>query len=88
MVNLSCAYLLARFRTHSGSLTKAAFLSARNDALANVAIILAGLVTAWLWRSVWPDVVVGIAIALMNLDAAREVWQAARAEHLSINDDD
>jgi len=88
LVNLSCAYLLARFRTHSGSLTKAAFLSARNDALANVAIILAGLVTAWLWRSVWPDVVVGIAIALMNLDAAREVWQAARAEHLSINDDD
>src|ERR1700736_5225044 len=45
-VNLSCAFLLARFRAHSGSLTRAAFLSARNDALANVAIIAAGIVTA------------------------------------------
>jgi Co/Zn/Cd efflux system component len=31
-VNLSCALILIRFRRHSGSLTKAAFLSARNDA--------------------------------------------------------
>ncbi len=53
-VNLSCAYLLARHRHHSGSLTRAAFLSARNDAFANVAIIAAGLVTAFLWPSAWP----------------------------------
>lgn len=79
MVNLSCAYLLARFRSHSGSLTKAAFLSARNDALANVAIIGAGLVTA-LTLSGWPDLVVGLGIAAMNADAAKEVWEAARAE--------
>jgi Co/Zn/Cd efflux system component len=38
------------------------------------------LVTAWT-ASIWPDVVVGIAIAVMNIDAAREVWQAARGEH-------
>jgi len=80
-VNLSCAFMLARFRHHRGSLTMAAFLSARNDALANVAIILAGLVTAWLWRSAWPDLIVGLGIAALNADAAREVWQAAREEH-------
>ena len=80
-VNLFCAFLLARFRAHAGSLTRAAFLSARNDALANVAIIGAGLVTAFAWRSAWPDLIVGLAIALMNADAAREVWQAAREEH-------
>src|SRR3982074_3080856 len=45
-INLSCAFMLARFRAHSGSLTRAALLSARNDALANVAIIPAGLMTA------------------------------------------
>jgi Co/Zn/Cd efflux system component len=73
--------MLARYRHHSGSLTKAAFLSARNDAMANVAIIAAGLVTAFLWRSAWPDLVVGLAIAVMNADAAREVWKAAREEH-------
>lgn len=81
LVNLSCALMLARFRAHSGSLTRAAFLSARNDTIANVAIIAAGLVTAYLWRSVWPDVLVGLGIAVMNLDAAREVWEAAREEH-------
>ena len=80
-VNLSCALILARFRSHSGSLSKAAFLSARNDALANLAIIAAGLVTAFAWHSPWPDLAVGLAIALINLDAAKEVWEAARNEH-------
>ena len=80
-VNLSCAFMLARYRHHSGSLSRAAFLSARNDAIANVAIIVAGLVTAILWHSVWPDLVVGIGIACMNMDAAREIWSAAREEH-------
>lgn len=79
-VNLSCALILTRFRRHSGSLTKAAFLSARNDAFANVAIISAGLLTAYT-LSAWPDLIVGLGIAAMNADAAREVWQAAREEH-------
>jgi Co/Zn/Cd efflux system component len=81
IVNLGCAFMLARYRHHGGSLTRAAFLSARNDAFANVAIIAAGLVTAALWRSAWPDLIVGLIIALMNADAAREVWSAAREEH-------
>ena len=81
LVNLFCAYLLVAYRHTSGSLTRAAFLSARNDASANVAIIGAGLATAYLWRSAWPDLIVGLGIALMNLDAAREVWTAAREEH-------
>jgi Co/Zn/Cd efflux system component len=38
-VNLSCAFMLARYRAHGGSLTRAAFLSSRNDAFANIAII-------------------------------------------------
>lgn len=80
VVNLTCALMLVRFRHHAGSLTRAAFLSARNDAFANVAIVLAGGVTAWT-GSVWPDVVVGLGIAVMNADAAREVWEAARGEH-------
>ncbi len=81
LTNLFCAYLLVTYRHTSGSLTRAAFLSARNDAFANVAIIGAGLATAYLWQSAWPDLIVGLGIALMNLDAAREVWEAAREEH-------
>ena len=78
-VNLFCAFLLARYRAHSGSLTRAAFLSARNDAFANIAIIAAGIVTA-ATVSPWPDLLVGLGIFAMNLDAAREVYAAAREE--------
>lgn len=80
VINLSCALMLAKYRHHSGSLTKAAFLSARNDAFANVVIVAAGLVTAYVWASAWPDLIVGLWIAAMNADAAREVWGAAREE--------
>ena len=75
--------MLARYRAHQGSLTRAAFLSARNDVVANVAIVAAGLMTVYL-ASAWPDSIVGLGIAAMNADAAREVWQAARAERLSV----
>ncbi len=78
-VNLSCALMLVRHRYGGGSLTRAAFLSSRNDALANVAMMAAALVTAW-WPSPWPDLAVGLGIAVLNADAAREVWQAARQE--------
>jgi len=83
-VNLSCPFLLVRFRTHSGSLTRAAFLPARNDAVANVAIIVAGFVTAYT-LSGWSDLIVGLGIAAMNADAAREVWRAANEEHKAAN---
>jgi Co/Zn/Cd efflux system component len=79
-VNLGCALLLARHRNLGGSLTKAAYLSARNDVFANVAIILSGLVTAYGFRSAWPDLIVGLGIAGLNLDGAAQVWRAAKTE--------
>lgn len=82
VVNVGCAAVLAKFRLHSGSLTRAAFLSARNDAVANIAIIAAGLLTL-AWPSAWPDLIVGLGIAVMNADAASDVWRAARREHRS-----
>jgi Co/Zn/Cd efflux system component len=45
------------------------WLSTRNDAIANIAIVVAAVVTAF-WDSVWPDVVVGLGIAAINLHAA------------------
>lgn len=84
-VNLYCAFLLARFRNRGGSLTRAVFLSARNDAVANVAIMIAGILTLATF-SPWPDLVVGVGILLLNLDAARQVYGAARAERLSPRD--
>ena len=78
-VNLACALMLARYRRDGGSLTRAAFLSARNDVLANVAIVVTGFVTAYT-LSAWPDLIVGLAIAAMNAGAAWEVWEAAWEE--------
>lgn len=79
VVNLTCAVLLVRHRNHAGSLATAAWLSARNDALANTAIIIVALLTVWLHTG-WLDIILGLAIALLNADAARAVWKAARAE--------
>jgi Co/Zn/Cd efflux system component len=83
-VNMTCAFMLAPYRHHGGSLTRAAFLSARNDALANIAIIAAGLVTAFFWSTAWPDLIVGLGIGIMNAGAAREVWIEARQEHRAV----
>ena len=80
VVNVGCAFLLAKHQHHGGSLGKAAYLCARNDAFANIAIIGAAAVTAR-FPSIWPDLVVGAAIFLLNLDAAKEVLEAARGEH-------
>lgn len=79
-VNLCCALILARYRKVGGSLTRAAFLSSRNDVLANVAMIASGCITA-LTQSGWADLLVGLGIAGLNADAAVKVWRAARAEH-------
>ena len=79
IVNGYCAYILARVRYTGGSLSKAAFLSARNDTVANIAIIAAGLATA-ITLSIWPDVLVGLAIAALNARAAFEVYEAAIGE--------
>ena len=79
-VNFICARMLAPYRAAGGSLTRAAFLSARNDVIANIAIIIAGLLTA-ATASKWPDMIVGLGIAAINAGAAHEVYEAARAEH-------
>lgn len=82
VVNSCCALLLAKYRHHDISIIRAAFLSARNDVAANIAIILTGMVTA-IYPSIWPDVVVGLGIAMMNVDAAKEVYQVAKKEKIN-----
>jgi Co/Zn/Cd efflux system component len=83
LVNVTCALLLVRHRNHPGSLAKAAWLSARNDALANIAIIGVGVAAIWLTTG-WIDIAVGVAIGLLNADAARTIWKLARAERIRL----
>ena len=79
LVNVFCAYLLVSHRNTEGSLSRAAWLSARNDALVNVAMIVGALITL-VWLSVWPDVALGAIIIALNADAAIKVWRSAGAE--------
>lgn len=83
-VNVVCAGLLARHRGTGGSLGAAAWLAARNDALGNVAIIGAAVLTAFFWHSFWPDLLVGAALFLLNLDAANDIRKAARREQMAV----
>jgi Co/Zn/Cd efflux system component len=67
-VNVYCAWLLLPHK-EGDSAHQGVWLSTRNDAIANIAIVLAALATAWT-GSIWPDVVVGIGIAAINIQAA------------------
>lgn len=82
VVNGTSAWLLAGVRFHGGSLSRAAFLSARNDVLVNVAIIGMGVLTAWT-GSGWPDLILGCFIILIALHAAYEVWEVSEEERLA-----
>ena len=79
VVNSVCALMLVKFRKAQKSLVLAAYLSARNDALANIVIIAAG-VTTMFWVSAIPDLVVGIAIGSLNANAAITVWKSTENE--------
>jgi Co/Zn/Cd efflux system component len=80
MVNVLCTFILIAFKHHKSSLAKMAYLSARNDAIASISIIVAGITTA-IMPSVWPDVIVGLGIFAINLGAAREIFLTAKREH-------
>lgn len=82
VVNGASAWLLAAVRHHGGSLSRAAFLSARNDVLVNLAIIAMAAVTAWT-RSGWPDLALGCVILALAARAAHEVWEVSEEERLA-----
>lgn len=69
-------------RHRGGSLSTAAFLSARNDVLVNLATIVMAVVTLWT-DSGWPDLILGCLIILLALHAAYEVWEVSEEERLT-----
>ncbi|MDE1915885.1 MAG: cation transporter [Sphingomonadales bacterium] len=77
-VNVTAALVLARFREGDANV-QAIWLFSRNDAIANIAVIVAaGLVAAT--GSAWPDLVVAGVIALLFLHSAYEIVRNARSE--------
>lgn len=78
IVNVTAALVLSRFRAGDANVT-AIWLFSRNDAIANVAVIVAAGLVAWTGAA-WPDLVVAGVIALLFLHSAYEIVRNARRE--------
>ena len=76
--NVFCLVLLSRHRADDINM-RSAWLCSRNDVIANVSVLLAAGGVA-LTRSMWPDVMVGLAIAAMFGSSACHVIRDARRE--------
>jgi len=79
IVNVSAALVLARFRHEGDATARAIWLFSRNDALANVAVIVAAALVAWTGRA-WPDLVVAGTVALLFLHSAYGIVRDSRRE--------
>lgn len=77
-INVAAALILSRFRDGDANV-RAIWLFSRNDALANVAVIVAAGLVAWTGRG-WPDLAVAGVIALLFLHSAYEIVSDARRE--------
>lgn len=78
-VNVAAALILARFREGGDAQAKAIWLFSRNDALANIAVIVAAALVCLL-NSAWPDIVVAGGIAALFLQSSWEIVHDARGE--------
>ena len=79
IVNVTAAVILARFRGNGDAQARAIWLFSRNDALANVAVILAAALVFAL-DSAWPDIIIAGGIAALFLQSAWEIIRDARKE--------
>lgn len=79
IVNVCAALALMRFRESGDANARAVWLFSRNDALANIAVIIAAGLVLWL-KSAWPDVIVAMVIAILFLHSAQEIIHDALVE--------
>jgi Co/Zn/Cd efflux system component len=73
--NLVCLLLLTRHRSDDINM-QSVWLCSRNDIIANVSVLVAAAGVALTGRG-WPDVVVGLAVALLFLRSAAQVLSGA-----------
>ena len=66
--NVACLVLIARHR-EGGVHMKASYIFSANDVIANLGVIGAGALVAWLGTP-WPDWIIGLLIAVVVLTGA------------------
>lgn len=78
IANIFSAFLLYKYR--KGDSNRASvWICSRNDAIANIAVILAGL-GVWVTNTRWPDLLVAIIIVTISLSGARYIIKKAKKE--------
>lgn len=80
VANLVCLFLLTRHRDDDVNM-RSSWICSRNDLFANGGVILAGLLVA-VTHTVWPDVIVGAAIAVLFLQSSIGVLRDARRRYM------
>ena len=78
-VNVIAAVILARYRKRGDAQAKAIWLFSRNDALGNIAVVIAAGLVAWTGNA-WPDFAVAIGIAALFLSSSWRIVKDARGE--------
>lgn len=78
LVNISVAVLLFTYRTGDANM-RSVWLCSRNDAISNIAVMLAALGVAGT-GSGWPDILVAFVMGLLGVSASKEILQQARSE--------
>tara|TARA_R110000782_G_scaffold203598_1_gene292137 strand:+ start:7511 stop:8119 length:609 start_codon:yes stop_codon:yes gene_type:complete len=78
MVNYACLRLLQRLKEPDVNL-RAATTFSFNDFISNGGILIAGLLVLWLGSN-WPDLLVGLATAVIAIKGGIEILRDARAE--------
>jgi Co/Zn/Cd efflux system component len=78
IVNLTAAYVLLPHRGGDAN-ARAVWLFSRNDALGNIAVVIASVLVA-MTNSPWPDLVVALVIASLFLQSAWSTINASRRE--------
>ena len=78
-VNITAALVLRPFREGGDTQARAIWLFSRNDALANIAVIVAAGLVAWTGQA-WPDLAVAAGIAILFLHSAIEIIRDSKRD--------
>lgn len=77
-VNAFVTLLLYKFREGDSNM-QSVWLCSRNDAIGNIAVILAALAVAQ-FKTLWPDLIVAGLMAYLSLSATFKILKIAKAE--------
>lgn len=78
LVNVSAVLILLKFRDGDSNV-RSVWVCSRNDAIGNVAVILAGM-AVYFFQSKYPDLIVAFVLAFLALQASQEITKRAWAE--------